>query len=193
MAVLIFEAISVQRLVEHAKCAPQHAMGYSDAQPKPALMLVGDQGVYLVSNGEPADKAEDAPSCFVAHARGHNPNIDHDWWDAKRASFGGDDGVEVLDIIPAVDLLLSRGEAEIKIEINDDHVGLLMPDVTWIKPGVSVRVRSGLGGMFNAVILEGSESEALVRRTNNSGDFDAAKPYRVKLGQIYPADTQETV
>lgn len=190
MAVLVFDAKSVERLVEHALCAPEHEMGWaSEATPKPALQLVGDQGVYLMSNGRPPDKRDAQDGCFVAYARGLNPHTDPDWWQTKRATYGGDDGADILDVIDDVQLLMRRGETEIRIEIDENHIGLLMPDVSWITPGLEVRVRSGLGGMFTAIVLERSEHDALVRHAGNAGDFDDAKPYRVKLGQLLAANS----
>lgn len=64
------------------------------------LWLVGDQGVYLMPNTtDGIHHTTDAPR-IVVYARECNPDTMpfDDWWQAKRASFGGDDGVEFLDI-----------------------------------------------------------------------------------------------
>ncbi|OKO99410.1 DUF3085 domain-containing protein [Xenorhabdus eapokensis] len=57
---------------------------------KPALILVGDHGVYLITNA----KADGSPSSrgTVAYANGCNPESDDDFYENKRNLFGGDDG-----------------------------------------------------------------------------------------------------
>ena len=60
--------------------------------------LVGDQGVYLMPNT--TDGAHNAKSekPLVIYAKECDPNaLPFDtWWDNKRASFGGDDGVDFI-------------------------------------------------------------------------------------------------
>jgi len=63
----------------------------SDEQP--GLWLVGDRGVYLCSNGKLADGARP----LTAYAEECDPNTCDDWFEVKRRTFGGDDGVEFLD------------------------------------------------------------------------------------------------
>lgn len=185
MPALEFLSAPMRRLIDHAKAAPDHSMGYEGGPKQPALILVGDQGVYLMSNGLPRDVvAPSSEQSFVVHAQGHNPKINHDWYEAKSASFGADDGADTLDIVEDVDLLLRRGEETIRIEITTDHVGLLVPDMSWAKPGMMVAVPSGLGGSFHARIEEITEIDALVKNSGNSGDFDQAPPYRVPLAQL---------
>lgn len=59
---------------------------------KPGLWLVGDHGVYLCSNG----KLAEGQKPLVSYAEECNPHVNNDWWDIKRATFGGDDGVDFL-------------------------------------------------------------------------------------------------
>jgi hypothetical protein len=66
------------------------------------LWLVGDQGVYLMPNTEHAGKPN------VVYAKECDPtklNFDK-WWQAKRASFGGDDGVEFISLSEIDGLLI---------------------------------------------------------------------------------------
>lgn len=63
----------------------------SDEQP--GLWLVGDHGVYLCSNGKLSDGARP----LVVYAEECNPDTCDDWFEVKRRTFGGDDGVEFLD------------------------------------------------------------------------------------------------
>lgn len=56
--------------------------------------LVGDQGVYLMHNGKATDDKQ-----IVVYAQECNPDAMpfDQWWAAKQASFGGDDGCEFID------------------------------------------------------------------------------------------------
>lgn len=60
---------------------------------QPGVWLVGDEGVYLMSNGNLAEGQKP----LVAYAEECNPAITSDYWHYKRQYFGGDDGVEFLD------------------------------------------------------------------------------------------------
>lgn len=100
---LHFDKRIVDRLLEHSRNAESHSALYGDENTaKAGLWLVGDQGVYLMSNGNPhlpKDEANPDESSLVCYADECNPEtLDFDeWWDNKRASFGGDDGVEFLE------------------------------------------------------------------------------------------------
>ena len=131
---LTFPADIVAKLIEHSAKSPKHSPTYSQKETaKPGLWLVGDDGVYLMSNGTPA-MANDGSLIteepkfptkpikrLVAYANECNPEeMDFDdWWAAKRASFGGDDGVE---FIPLTDIPKS---GEIVIEINSKEMRIL--------------------------------------------------------------------
>jgi hypothetical protein len=52
--VLKFDKAIVWRLVDHARNSPESLPSYGRARPKRALWLVGDSGIYLMSNGSPA-------------------------------------------------------------------------------------------------------------------------------------------
>ncbi len=75
----------------------------------PGLWLVGDQGVYLMSNGKPAllvDPA-DTRTSWPTPPRRTPPPASTAWWEVKRAAFGGDDGVVFLEL-PFAEGLLAR-------------------------------------------------------------------------------------
>ena len=59
---------------------------------KPGLWLVGDQGVYLLSNG----KLPDGTKPLVVYAEECDPRTNDDWFDVKRRTFGGDDGADFI-------------------------------------------------------------------------------------------------
>lgn len=69
---------------------------------RPGLWLVGDQGVYLCSNGKLAEGA--LP--LVLYSEQCHPAGDTDWWHYKCRHFGGDDGIEFIEaerLIPGFD------------------------------------------------------------------------------------------
>ena len=79
MPLLTFKTDDVRRVVEHSIAAPGQdpvAIGYDTKTGKavtkpvsaPAVLLVHDLGVYLMSNGNPRDLIRDKMS-FVAYAR----------------------------------------------------------------------------------------------------------------------------
>ena len=105
---LRFKKSEVQVLLDHAKSATSHREPYSsDRNAPPASLLVGDDGIYLMSNGLPTLLADgttrsasaDSKACIV-YAEECNPEMMafDDWWEAKNESFGGDDGVESLEV-----------------------------------------------------------------------------------------------
>ena len=68
----------------------------------PGVWLVGDHGVYLMSNG----KLADGERSLVLYSEQCHPNGNPDWYDYKRRHFGGDDGIEFIDaeqLIPMFD------------------------------------------------------------------------------------------
>jgi len=97
---LHFDKEQVDRLLEHTRNAESHNSLYGMAETARAgLWLVGDQGVYLMSNGNPDLRDEEKGRSVVCYADECNPETLEfdDWWENKRASFGGDDGVEFLE------------------------------------------------------------------------------------------------
>ena len=103
---LTFDAKLVQQLLDDSKNAKEWRLAYGEefsdkSEARPGLWIVGDQGVYLMSNSRTGifkpSKAGEEPSHLVAYAHQCDPTGDFDtWWENKRAAFGGDDGVEFL-------------------------------------------------------------------------------------------------
>lgn len=85
------------------------------------IMLVGDQGVYLMSFAAPPATRP------LAFADGTNPDKDEDWHLEKRRLFGGDDGGDVIGtademrkIMAKVKRLLIIRLTETQIEVTHD-------------------------------------------------------------------------
>lgn len=91
---LEFNAKDVLDLVEHAKSAPGNRAFYGQKTFK-CLMLVHDDGVYLMSGGEPhmPSRKEGAPPEYrhVVYAKGLDPATNPNCWEDARAAVGGDD------------------------------------------------------------------------------------------------------
>ena len=191
MSILEFAAQDVQRLITHANEASGHNMGWIDIDPKPALILVGDRGVYLMSNGRPCQRVEfGKDKAFVVHAKGHSPDIDATWWEAKRASFGGDDGADTLDMIPAIEAQIDAGAYTIRLLIDKDAIKLCDPGPCPFGVGSLCSVPSGLGGTFHVKVLGIEGAKARVQNTGNSEDFDEAPPYLVSIFDLKHRQSQ---
>ncbi|TIQ41899.1 MAG: DUF3085 domain-containing protein [Mesorhizobium sp.] len=90
---------------------------------KPGLWLVGDHGVYLCSNGELAKGAKP----LVAYAEECDPHRNDDWFEAKRRTFGGDDGVDFLDAEGLEALIVSSpGFTHLRIAFVQDTMQLFV-------------------------------------------------------------------
>ncbi len=101
---ITFVKKDLQRLVEQTKAAPKCHVPYtggawgSPEKTTPGLNLVGDDGVYWMSNRLGEDNHSDVKS------GGSTKNVIHALecpagdWEAKRRAFGGDDGVEFVEL-----------------------------------------------------------------------------------------------
>jgi hypothetical protein len=140
---IVFKAADVRRVVEHSLAAPKQAEQAVDyvetpegwktvTKPvaKPAVILVHDDGVYLMSNGEPGDPrdpAEAGEECFrryVAYAEGCDPVKDHHSYDTANALVGGDDFGETLPWAGAIKEMLDRGATHIVIRWGTNSASL---------------------------------------------------------------------
>lgn len=96
-----FKTSEVKRCIEHALGSSAWSMDYGDGRkPAPGIAFVHDNGVYLMSNGEPRDIAHGEMS-YVAYAEGCNPTTDPDSWDESRYLVGGDDFVVTFTVTEA--------------------------------------------------------------------------------------------
>ncbi|RXG91627.1 DUF3085 domain-containing protein [Bradyrhizobium zhanjiangense] len=136
MQYLIFKAADLLRVVQHSLAAPKQSeqLDHYEAEPPyraitkpveaPSVLLVHDQGVYLMSNGWPRDIAKGETS-YVAYAEGCNPDRDRDWWETSRQLVGGDDFGECLPWAAEIAQQISEGATEITISISGDSIALV--------------------------------------------------------------------
>ena len=111
MSSLVFGAAEARRVAEHA------------AKSSADVLLVHDQGVYLMSGAQPRDIVKDDHS-FCAYADGCNPDKDADFWEAGRDLVGGDDFGEHLPWAKDILRLLDAGATKIVVRLSEKSIKL---------------------------------------------------------------------
>jgi hypothetical protein len=99
---LHFSWSEIETLLEEVRTATSARTLYGKDTGK-GLWLVGDEGVYFMANtadGIHHKSRSNGDGLLVAYAKECDPTqLDFDtWWANKRASFGGDDGVEFFEL-----------------------------------------------------------------------------------------------
>ncbi|MDQ0513419.1 DUF3085 domain-containing protein [Ancylobacter amanitiformis] len=90
---------------------------------KPGLWLVGDEGVYFLSNGRLAEGQRP----LVVYAQECDPKTNPDCWHYKRQHFGGDDGIEFLDAAEPDGLMAAAPNAtHLRIVMDDAALSLTL-------------------------------------------------------------------
>ncbi|UOK73809.1 DUF3085 domain-containing protein [Ancylobacter polymorphus] len=88
---------------------------------KPGVWLVGDEGVYIMSNG----KLAEGQRSLVVYAEECDPKTNPDYWHYKRQYFGGDDGIDYLDAEMLVRLIGAMPLAtHLTITMTDDSMSI---------------------------------------------------------------------
>ena len=123
---LTFDAQTVERLIEMTEAlrvgvSSYSAVGACVAGPRQrGLHLVGDQGVYVMSNAENQPRLPGSDRLSVCFADQVNPfemEFD-DWWEAKQASFGSDDGTEFIPIDEAKRWLAGASKGKCVLDLS---------------------------------------------------------------------------
>ncbi len=127
---LVFEAEDVRRVAEHSIGADRQSdkriygtapEGTAVAVTEPAVVLVHDRGVYLMSNGEPRDLVEGERS-FVAYARGCHPLRDANYRAVSETLVGGDDFSRVLPWARDLKALIDAGASTVVLNLHDGKI-----------------------------------------------------------------------
>ena len=134
MSTLRFQAADIRRIVEHSLAAREQGKVLADYKNiagvptaryrlvrAPAVLLVHDQGVSLMSNGLPRDLirgTQEKGSNFVAYAAGCHPDTDEAWWETSRRLVGGDDFGETIEAAQELLDLLNAGYDEILFTVT---------------------------------------------------------------------------
>ena len=135
--VLEFAATDLKAIVEHSVAAKAWQAAYESqaTDDGPLITLVGDDGVYILSAGVPAqmnpNAGENGPTRLVAYARGCNPYRDGRMaaYDNKVALYGGDDGADSLPWAGDILRMIEAGAETIVITLKESSIGLgcIMP------------------------------------------------------------------
>jgi hypothetical protein len=91
---------------------------------KSGFWLVGDEGVYIISNG----KLAEGQKPLVVYSNECHPKGTDDWWDYKRRHFGRDDGIEFIDadlVVPSFDRNFGATYLGIRLTENDISFSLI--------------------------------------------------------------------
>lgn len=91
---------------------------------KPGVWLVGDEGVYIISNG----KLAEGQKPLVVYSNECHPKGSDDWWDYKRRHFGGDDGIEFIDaglVLPSFNRNFAASYLGIQLSENEISFSLI--------------------------------------------------------------------
>jgi hypothetical protein len=99
------------------------------AKLKPALWLVSDRGVYLMSNAELSPelkiKIEAGQSLPVAYANECNPKSSNDdWYANKRAIMGGDDCVTSLPLA-WFEEAVKAGKSTFQLQVTSENIRII--------------------------------------------------------------------
>jgi hypothetical protein len=133
--ILKFDIATVWRLVDHARNSKNSLPWYGTNRPKRALWLVGDSGVYLMSNGSPpiddkgnliTKKKTVGIRRLTAPAYGCDPefNAFEDWWSVHNAIDGGND-FSIPISIKAVEKVLPSCKSQIVLLVNASKYSIL--------------------------------------------------------------------
>lgn len=120
MATLRFNGKDIVKILTHVRSSNQHRAPYGEGVKQPALWLVKDNGIYILSNGVPLQSADQGDAIFVTYAKGYEDpaQVDPsrgDLWDDQyskiREAVGGDDFVEEIPL----DGLSNFSEADVLV------------------------------------------------------------------------------
>jgi hypothetical protein len=131
---LCFPLAPLQAHISHAQQASRHFGGLS-GEVGPALEFVKDEGIYLMSNGDPADGPGSGTLARppVVYAEGYDPTVEDRMavWERARAAVGGDDFVEFIELddqfLRAFDRTSKAGYTHLAIDVTagDFTIGFL--------------------------------------------------------------------
>lgn len=92
---------------------------------EPGFWLVGDHGVYLMHNAN-LDEGEKPAVVYASECNPETMPFDA-WWDAKIASFGGDDGVEFIAADVIRDAVATDSPLLVDFNADEMEVSTLVP------------------------------------------------------------------
>jgi len=122
---LHFQRSIVLQIAAHARESARHKQSiderYHCDPAQPALWLVNDNGIYLMSNGDPAlldmelpERPDGTRWNVCAHARECNPHLMpfEEWWRVMREACGTADHSQVIPLEAIEEVLFTLPEGE---------------------------------------------------------------------------------
>jgi hypothetical protein len=131
---ITFSAEKIRVILEHSKNAPKHRKLYEQPETdQPGLWIVGDTGVYLMSNGIPGIRQDKSIGeidmenhAFVVYPQEFMSLKTPTEIDAlKRACWGGDDSVVLLTAEFIVTLLKQSVDGFCCLEIKPEQIQIV--------------------------------------------------------------------
>ena len=119
---LTFANADLKGLLIHAMAQwPKEVRPLYDEKTGEGFWLVGDDGVYLMHNGK-GHEVKEGEKQPVVYARECNPEAMEfdEWWDAKNAIFGGDDGVDFIER-EAIETIVRMGD-DMAVDFTRDQM-----------------------------------------------------------------------
>jgi len=189
MAKLKFEGDVVRRIVEHMTTSTNWSKGYGEkGKPHPQLVLVKDEGIYILSNGAPVQMEPEGNKRLVCYAKGYDPTrADRmDVWDRARDAVGGDDFAEYLTLSPAQLAAILGGDfkhLEIGVNRNSISVAVATNSPQPARPISDTELLAGLQRRMRTrmfVVIDG--------KIRHSKPFPASTIARLKTDPAFLAD-----
>ncbi len=105
-------------MVSSCRNAKDHRQTWGSDQQGPALWLVKDHGIYLMSN-EMLPETEEKKSAPLVYAQECDPTTMEfdDWWVAGEQLLGGDDSVTPIEL-EIFESLIAKGKKLIRFKVN---------------------------------------------------------------------------
>lgn len=125
-----FPLSTVRRIIEQgeedaaANGGFRNPYGLEPEKARRGLWLVGDRGVYIMSNG----KLPETRKPYVCYARECNPSNGGDWYEYKRRHFGGDDGIEFFPAEDLLPLVEKHPNGFLRIDLTENSIELSVVD-----------------------------------------------------------------
>lgn len=83
-------------------------------------MLVGDEGVYFMRSGSGVEYGP------IAYAKECNPETCDEWYENKRATWGGDDGCESMDAEDLEKMIQIEDVKNLVLEFTEDAIRYIL-------------------------------------------------------------------
>lgn len=125
--VLTFDREAILGIIEHTKQAIDRSPTYGQEEPvPPGAWLVGDQGVYIMSNGRNEKGQHGWRAHPTAYANECHPRNCPHWYEVKQRTWGGNDGTVFLEA-ELLQELCNESLATIGVAFNGDDIEFI-PD-----------------------------------------------------------------